>query len=77
MMYKTIHTRNQVIHAITRQHIVYCGISECKDKLDNCFYFGDEQCIGRFVPWAKDNCPYRCGYCPGNLKGQGVMGYGI
>lgn len=41
-------------------------VAECKDKLDNCFNYGDEECVGRYAPWAHANCPYRCGYCPGN-----------
>ncbi|VDI77386.1 Hypothetical predicted protein [Mytilus galloprovincialis] len=39
---------------------------DCSDKLDSCFDFSDGSCVGRYAPWARENCAYRCGYCPGN-----------
>ncbi|VDI21864.1 Hypothetical predicted protein [Mytilus galloprovincialis] len=42
-------------------------LEQCGDKLDNCFNYDDNQCVGKYAPWAKINCAYRCGYCPGNF----------
>ncbi|CAG2205620.1 unnamed protein product [Mytilus edulis] len=40
-------------------------LEQCGDKLDNCFNYDDNECVGKYAPWAKINCAYRCGYCPG------------
>ncbi|XP_071136747.1 uncharacterized protein [Mytilus edulis] len=42
-------------------------LEQCGDKLDNCFNYDDNECVGKYAPWAKINCAYRCGYCPGNF----------
>ncbi|XP_048769081.1 uncharacterized protein LOC125675464 [Ostrea edulis] len=37
----------------------------CKDAPDlNCWRYIDEKCIGAYEAWAREHCPYRCGYCP-------------
>ncbi|XP_048736195.1 uncharacterized protein LOC125651581 [Ostrea edulis] len=40
--------------------------SWCYDNVtdNSCWYYGDEQCTGRYELWARKFCPYRCGYCP-------------
>ncbi|XP_048770723.2 uncharacterized protein LOC125676895 [Ostrea edulis] len=43
----------------------YNPVSEwCQDRL-NCWYFPDEKCVGNYENWARKNCAFRCGYCPG------------
>ncbi|XP_078341778.1 uncharacterized protein LOC111101544 isoform X1 [Crassostrea virginica] len=45
----------------------YNPVSEwCQDKL-RCWYYPDEKCTGGYESWARENCPFRCGYCP-NFK---------
>nr|XP_022332687.1 uncharacterized protein LOC111130198 isoform X2 [Crassostrea virginica] len=39
--------------------------TDCHDKLGrDCFKYTDEQCVGKYAPWAKEHCALRCGYCP-------------
>eukprot|EP00105_Crassostrea_gigas_P000381 XP_011412164.1 PREDICTED: uncharacterized protein LOC105317273 isoform X1 [Crassostrea gigas] len=41
---------------------------ECHDKLGrNCFKYTDDQCVGKYAPWAREHCALRCGYCPQKL----------
>ncbi|XP_056015303.1 uncharacterized protein LOC125674517 isoform X2 [Ostrea edulis] len=45
----------------------YNPVSEwCQDRL-NCWYYPDEKCVGDYEDWARKNCAFRCGYCPGFL----------
>lgn len=41
------------------------SISECKDKLPNCFAFKKDSCQAPYEKWAQDNCPNYCGFCVG------------
>merc|ERR1712241_1362516 len=38
--------------------------SGCKDIADYCWNEPDENCFGIYGPWARVNCPFRCGFCP-------------
>ncbi|VDI21862.1 Hypothetical predicted protein, partial [Mytilus galloprovincialis] len=49
-------------HTPTVQQIV-TNVTGCVDKIDNCLDYTDESCFGIFTSWAKENCPYTCGYC--------------
>ncbi|XP_052711379.1 uncharacterized protein LOC128185759 [Crassostrea angulata] len=40
-------------------------INWCRDKDGlNCWRYVDAKCLGFYEDWARENCPYRCGYCP-------------
>lgn len=40
-------------------------IGWCTDKLGrDCFKYTDDQCVGKYAPWAREHCALRCGYCP-------------
>uniref|UniRef100_K1RFJ1 Uncharacterized protein n=1 Tax=Magallana gigas TaxID=29159 RepID=K1RFJ1_MAGGI len=40
-------------------------INWCRDKDGlNCWRYVDTKCLGFYEDWARENCPYRCGYCP-------------
>ncbi|XP_052100630.1 mucin-2-like isoform X2 [Mytilus californianus] len=41
------------------------GITECKDKLPNCFAFKKDSCKAPYEKWAHDYCPLYCGFCQG------------
>ncbi|CAC5419038.1 unnamed protein product [Mytilus coruscus] len=41
------------------------GITECKDKLPNCFAFKKDSCQAPYEKWAHDYCPLYCGFCQG------------
>ena len=47
------------------------GSSQCQDRLSNCADYGQNACVGQYVPWAKDNCPKTCNLCPSKQQGGG------
>ena len=50
------------------------GSSQCQDRLSNCADYGQNACVGQYVPWAKDNCPKTCNLCPSKQQGGGGGG---
>ncbi|XP_067657754.1 uncharacterized protein [Haliotis asinina] len=37
----------------------------CKDRLDNCHYYGESACDPPFESWARHNCANYCTFCQG------------
>lgn len=35
----------------------------CYDRLDNCRAYGKQACGNPYMPWARRNCPFTCGFC--------------
>ncbi|XP_062601709.1 uncharacterized protein ZK673.1-like [Saccostrea cucullata] len=43
----------------------FTDVDWCKDNPDlNCWRYVDKKCVGFYEDWARQNCPFRCGYCP-------------
>lgn len=49
-------------------NMISCIVSECKDKLPNCFAFGKDSCKPPYEKWANDYCPNTCGFCVGKYN---------
>lgn len=46
-------------------YLYFAVIDWCRDKDGlNCWLYVDAKCEGFYEDWARENCPYRCGYCP-------------
>lgn len=44
-------------------NIIFSYLSDCTDKQPNCYAYSNDKCGGIYEPWARVNCPYRCGFC--------------
>lgn len=58
-------------------YVYIAVINWCRDKDGlNCWRYVDAKCLGFYEDWARENCPYRCGYCPSmNCKTKIIGAY--
>lgn len=56
-------------------YVYIAVINWCRDKDGlNCWRYVDAKCLGFYEDWARENCPYRCGYCPSMNRKTKIIG---